>query len=61
MAQWELKGWPTDLMVWDSIPADGRNLFNCKLGSIAQSLSLSYSHHPDKTEILFNPFLKGNP
>ena len=40
------------LVVLNLIAAEGGNLFNHKWDSIAQSLSLSSSHHPDITEIL---------
>ena len=51
VAQW-VKVWPTDLAVMGSIPAWGEDLFYRKRGSIAHSLSLSSTHHPDITEIL---------
>ena len=50
VVQW-MKHWPADLVAPGSIPV-GRNLSNCKLGSIAHSLSLSPSHCPDTTEML---------
>ena len=37
---------------WRSIPAEGRNLFSFKQGSIAHHLSLSPTHCLDMTEIL---------
>ena len=33
-------------------PCSRRNLLNCKRGSIAHSLSLSFAHLPDMTEML---------
>ena len=51
VAQW-VKRWPTDLAVVSSSPARGEDLFSCKRGSIAHSLSLSSAHRPDMTEIL---------
>ena len=51
VAQW-VKRWPTDLAVMSSIPAGGEDLYNCKRGSIAYSLSLSPAYRPDMTEIL---------
>ena len=42
-----VKCWPASLGVLGSISAADRNLFSCKQGSIAHSLSLSPSHHPD--------------
>ena len=50
-AQW-VKPWPADLVVVGSSPAGGRDLFNGNRGSIAHSLSLLSTHHPDLTEIL---------
>ena len=50
VAQW-VKPCLADQAVLSSIPR-GRNRFNCKLGSIAHSLSLSPFHHPDITELL---------
>ena len=43
--------WTVDLAA-PSLIHGGRNIFNPKWGSIAQSLSLSLSHRPDTTEIL---------
>ena len=51
VAQW-VKPWPADLVVVGSSPAGGGDLFNCNRGSIAHSLSISSTHHPDLTEIL---------
>ena len=51
VVQW-VKRWPTDLAAAGSSPSCGRDLFNCKGGSITHSLSLSTSHHPDMTERL---------
>ena len=44
--------WTVDLAA-PSLIHGGRNIFNPKWGSIAHSLSLSLSHRPDTTEILF--------
>ena len=48
----QVKQWPADLVVPGLRPTQGGNLFNCKWGFIAHSLSLSPTHHPDMTEIL---------
>ena len=50
----KVKRWPADLAVMGSRPAEGRNLFNRKRGSITHRLSLSLSNRPDMTEILLN-------
>ena len=49
--------WLADLAVPDVILTGGGNSFKAKLASIAYMLTLSLSHCPDMTEILF-PFAK---
>ena len=51
ITQW-VKPWRTDLVVPGLSSALGRDLFNCKQGSIARSLSLSPAHGTVITEIL---------
>ena len=51
VAQW-VKHWPTDVGGHEFEPCSRRNILNRKRGSIAHSLSLSFAHRPDITEIL---------
>ena len=50
VAQW-VKRWPADLVVPGSSTNSGKDLFCCKQGYIAYTLSLSPTNPPDMTEI----------
>ena len=47
-----IKPWPADLVVKHLKTAGGEKLFSYKQGSIVHSLSLSFSHYYDMTELL---------
>ena len=49
----EVKCWPADLAVPDSIPSGGEHISNHKQGSLAHSFLSSPKNCPGMTEILF--------